>query len=255
MSLLKIILVVTIEAGALLFVSRLLFVSVISATANRRGKGPVVGFLRLPGNLVHEFSHCVGYLLGGYTVRRVVLCIFDRQGRGSCSPGRPWSPLAFPWLATGLAALMPLVAGSVLLYVLSQWLGIMQPPPIPQEGNHVLPAVWLHVLQTLEGLDWHHWHTWLFLYLALSIGAELAPSDVDLRYGLPALAAVAAGTWAFFFTTANTESLHQLGTAAELVLASALTGLSGILAFALIITTTAALVTVIPGMIIRALRV
>jgi hypothetical protein len=30
-------------------------------------------------------------------------------------------------------------------------------------------------------IDYHSWRTWAFLYLALSIGAELAPSDIDLR--------------------------------------------------------------------------
>ncbi|MEI6500064.1 MAG: hypothetical protein WCP21_03445, partial [Armatimonadota bacterium] len=100
------------EAALLLVLSRILFILVVSAFADRRGKGLVLGVLRLPGNFIHELSHAIGFLLCGYRIKRLLLCVFDREGRGFCTPGAAWSPFAFPQLAVGVAALMPLLLGS-----------------------------------------------------------------------------------------------------------------------------------------------
>lgn len=77
--------------GVLLFVlSRALFVWVLQALASRNPRargGWLVLLVRLPGNLVHEISHALGFLICGYRVRRLVPCIFDRAGGGACQPG------------------------------------------------------------------------------------------------------------------------------------------------------------------------
>ena len=50
--------------------SRVLFAWVLqSAWGAARWRRVVVGILRGPGNLLHETSHAVGYLLAGYRVR------------------------------------------------------------------------------------------------------------------------------------------------------------------------------------------
>ena len=89
-------------------------------------------------------------------------------------------------LATGLAAIMPLAVGAVALWGVSRLLGVPQDP-----DALVMTSDWRRLADVLLGLDYHSWRTWAFLYLALSIGAELAPSEIDLRASLPALAVVA----------------------------------------------------------------
>ncbi len=241
------------QALLLLLVSRLLFAGVLGALADRRGKGLWLAILRLPGNLVHELSHCLGFWLCGYRVQRVVLCIFDPRGRGSCHPGRPWSPVTLPWLAVGLAALMPLVTGSVLLVLAGLGLGVLDAPPeLGRDRN--LSAVVANAFALLGNLDWRQWQTYAFLYLALSIGAELAPSPTDLRHALPALLAALAGIGLFFFAAEHAPPL----TGAAVVASKALDALAGrisqIWTATLAMTTAVAVVLLLPGLMIRALR-
>lgn len=241
------------QAFLLLLVSRLLFSGVLEALADRRGKGLFLAILRLPGNLVHEFSHCLGFWLCGYRVRRVVLCIFDPRGRGSCHPGRPWSPVTLPWLAVGLAALMPLVIGSVVLVLAGMGLEVSQPPP--QVGHdHNLRATLASAFSLLDNLDWHQWQTYVFLYLALSIGAELAPSPTDLRHALPALLAVLAGIALFFLAAEYVPPLAGVAVLASGVLNTLAARVSQIWTATLAMTTAVAVVLLVPGLMIRALR-
>jgi hypothetical protein len=244
---------VALEAVLLLLLSRLLFSVVISSVADRRGKGWLLALLRLPGNLVHELSHCLGFWICGYRVQRVLLCIFDPKSRGSCTPGRPWSPVALPQLAVGLSALMPLLVGSLVLIVTARWLGITQLPAESHNG-HVLPEVWRQALALLHGLDVHRWQTWLFLYLALSIGAELAPSSTDLSYALPTVLALVAGIWLFFFGLQHAANLQGYRHALVLALDAGLVRLGSVLGLSLIVTAAATLVGLIPGLMLQALR-
>jgi len=186
LELIRQILLVAGEAALLYIASRLLFVWALESVAGRaRWRRFLLGILRGPGNILHEVSHAVGYVVAGYRVRRIVPFFIGREGRGRCQPGRPWSPLALPWLAAGVAGLMPLLTGALVLQGLSWWLGV---PADPELLGRV--ASWREFGDVLVGLDYHAWQTWVFLYLAMSVGAELAPSDVDFRRSLPALVVV-----------------------------------------------------------------
>lgn len=241
------------QALLLLIVSRVLFSGVLAALADRRGKGFWLAVLRLPGNLVHEYSHCLGFWLCGYRVQRVVLCIFDPRGRGSCQPGRPWSPVTLPWLAMGLAALMPLAVGSAVLVLAGQSLGVLHPPTDSGPGQY-LSTVLASAASLLEGLDWRQWQSYLFLYLALSIGAELAPSATDLRHALPALLAMLAGVWLFFFAADHAPGLDQAARVAGRLLSVSTFWIGQVWTATLVMTTAAAAMLLLPGLLIRALR-
>ncbi len=85
------------EAALLYIASRLVFIWALESVAGRSGlRRFLLGILRGPGNILHEVSHAVGYTVAGYRVRRVVPFFLDREGRGKCQPGKPWSPLALP---------------------------------------------------------------------------------------------------------------------------------------------------------------
>jgi len=149
----------------------------------------------------------IGFLIFGYRVKRLRLGVFDREGRGCCTPGAAWSPFAFPQLAVGLAALMPLLLGSVVLVTAAGLLGVGAPVDVGH--GSIIEGVWQQSLRLLHSLDWSRWQTYAFLYLALSIGAELSPSSTDLRYALPTVLILALGVWLFFFSLDHAQNLHH----------------------------------------------
>jgi hypothetical protein len=242
---------VAVEAILLLLLSRVLFTEVVSAFADHRGKGFWLAVLRLPGNFLHEVSHALGFLLCGYRVKRLLLCIFDREGRGSCTPGRAWSPITIPPLAIGMAALMPLVLGSLFLTLAARWLGVLQPQT---HAVLALPNAWGESFALLRSLNWHTWQTWVFLYLTLSIGAELAPSSADLRYGLPTLAGIMLSLWLGLFALHHAQNLRAFEGTVTTGIISMLGSAGSVLGCALVVTTAAAIVTLLPGMAAKALR-
>jgi hypothetical protein len=245
---------VVVKALLLFLLSRLLFVGVVSSLADRRGKGFLLGLLRLPGNFVHELSHALGFWACGYRVQQIRLSVFDPKGRGSCQPGRAWSPITVPWLAIGLASLMPLVLGSLLLIFAARWLQVLPDIKSSLPPHHLISGLWQEVRLLLLGLDWHRWQTYAFLYLALSLGAELSPSSVDLRYGVPALLGLTAGMWLFFFAAEAAPGLHETGRVASVSVIHACRWLGSVLTLALTVTAAITVITLLPGLIIRAVR-
>ena len=248
--------IVVAEAIVLYMLSRLLFSWVLQSVASRnprRRGGRLVQLLRLPGNLIHELSHAAGYLLFGYTVRRVILCIFDPRGRGSCQPGRRWSPLALPWLATGAAAIAPLLVGSLALRGVAQMLSVeLQVAPSAQSSIGTLLVD--NIGANLRLLDFHTWQTYLFLYLAFSIGSELSPSRADLERSVPALLAGGAVLIALLLAlmrVAPDVPVHRFITTHIHAL---LSSLQALLDFGILTTALAAAVTVIPALLIRGIR-
>ena len=185
--------IVAAQAVLLYLVSRRLLLGFVVGTLASRGRGwlgrLLVNLLRLPGNLLHELSHAAAYFVAGYTIRDLGTCLTDRSGRGYCQPGEPWSALHWMPLAAALASVAPLFVGACVLWAVAWSLNIDLPATdvtsegVLSVGQHVAGDVWSFLSQ----LDWQAPQTYLFWYLALSIGAELAPSDVDLRRGGPVL--------------------------------------------------------------------
>jgi len=247
---------VAVQGVVLFLLSRGLFAWALEALASRRnvrGGGWLVRVVRLPGNLVHEISHAVGFLISGYRVRRIIPCIFDKNGTGACQPGEKWLPIALPWLAAGIAALAPLLVGALVLYGVARFLNIpLNHAPVAAEApaRSLLRALY----DGLVSLDYGAPTTWLFLYLAFSIGAELAPSSTDVVLGIPALLALGA------LTAAVVLGVYQLPAEAplrELVVREAgrgLAWLSRIFGFAIITTGAAAVITFLPASLLRAIR-
>ncbi len=246
--------IVLAEAAGLYVLSRLLFVWVLQSMASRAHRGGrLLQWLRLPGNLVHELSHALGYLVCGYTVRRMVPCIFDRQGRGSCQPGRPWSPLALPWLASGIAAVSPLLVGTLALRGVAQALGIHLHAASVADctlATLLVDNIWAN----LSALNYHHWHTYLFLYLAFSIGSELSPSEVDVRRSLPMLLIGAVSTAALIIALTRLPAQAPVVDFLMTHVQAGLSSLQALLDFGIVTTALVAAIAIVPATIIRALR-
>ncbi|MDI9585128.1 MAG: hypothetical protein QM473_12975 [Acidobacteriota bacterium] len=243
------------QVVALYSLSRILFVWVLQATVTRGQKGGwIINALRLPGNTIHELGHAIGYRLCGYRVKEVVSCLGDPEGRGKCVPGEAWCPLAVPWIATSAAAVFPLLFGTAILWALAEVLGIPLRHGGIQAQDGPLLYLWDSIREALIALDFGSWRTVVFLYLAFSIGAELAPSQSDLRQGMGPLLAMAgivgivalwlglvhpdAPVWRLFF--------HGATRALEL--------LSPLLVFGIITTGVAAVLLVPLAVVVRGMR-
>lgn len=243
--------------GMVLFLlSRGLFAWALEALASSgsvRGGGWLVRVVRLPGNLVHEISHAVGFLVCGYRVRRIIPCIFDKNGTGACQPGEKWLPIALPWLAAGVAALAPLLVGAMVLYGTARFLNI----PL---GNVTVAAddPARSMLRALYGgltaLDYRLPATWLFLYLAFTIGAELAPSSTDVALGIPTLLALGALTAAVVLGAYQLPAEAPLREAVVREVGRALAWLSRIFGFAIVTTAAAVVITFLPASLVRVIR-
>lgn len=227
LELIRRVLLVAGEAAFLYGISRLLFEWVLRGAWGRApARRLLVSILRAPGNLLHESSHALGYLIGGYSVSRLVPAFVDPDGRGYCRPGRPWAPWAVPWLATGVAALLPLFIGAAALWGVSRALGVPDDP-----AALAMTTDWRRLLDVLLGLDYGAWQTWLFLYLALSIGAELAPSDIDLKASLPALAVATVVTIGGILLIWELDALAPWRPAVDIYMGWALSWAASILDF------------------------
>lgn len=254
-ALLKMILLVAAEAFGIYCLSRILFVWVLQAVATRsHGGGWFVKLLRLPGNLVHELSHALGYLLSGFRVKKLVPCVLDPDGRGLCQPGARWHELASPWFATGVAAVMPLLLGPVFLRGAAILLNFPL-ARIPASGPQGVGALlWQVLRQTLLSLDGHDWRTYLFLYLGFSVGAEMAPSDIDFRRSIAPLAvtALVVGSLSAWLGYLHPESPVWAWYSAHLF--AALNWLFSLLAFAFLATALVTGITVLPALAWRGFR-
>jgi hypothetical protein len=251
----EMVLLVALEAFLLFALSRLLFACVLRSLAGRaRGGGGLIRWLRLPGNLVHEVSHAAGYLLCGFRVKRLETTVSDPEGRGLCEPGAPWAAAAIPWLATGAAAVLPLVFGALFLRGLAMLLGVRF-----VNGGHGLEggAVGLLVAtirETLHRMDLLDWRAWVFLYLGFSVGAELAPSASDFRRCVAPLTATAVVLAGMTFYLGLGHAASPAWQWYSRTLAGALQWLFSLLGFAVLTTALVAAVTVLPGLAWRALK-
>ena len=162
--------------------------------------GPFYTLLRFPGNLVHESSHALAFLLAGFGVAEFRSCLGDPARRGYVRAGGPWAPWAHPGVAALMAGPAPLFAGSLVLHLLADWTSMPPllagevvpgwPPDLPLLATAATPA-----LKMALDLPWGPVPLLVFLLLALSVGAEMAPSGEDMaQVVLPFLGLVAGLT-------------------------------------------------------------
>ncbi len=157
-----------------------------------------------PGVVVHELSHLLGALLTFTKVTGFSLLPVKPgptgQVLGSVIHKATGNPVTLI-----LISLFPFLGGSFILWVLA----ILLIPGMPLEapallinsaenflalGINYFIAWWGFVILFWQALIFSSWQTWLFLYLAIAIGAHLAPSNQDLgntSAGLTALSLLA----------------------------------------------------------------
>jgi len=224
--------IVAAQTVLLYLISRRLLLGLVLGTLASHARGwlgrALINILRLPGNLLHELSHAAGYIVSGYTIRDLGTCLSDSEGRGYCEPGKPWSPVHWMPLAAAIAAAAPLFVGALALRVVAYSLEVDLPAAdVASEG---LASAAEHIIADirhfLTDMDWGSWQTYVFWYFALSIGTELAPSDVDIRKG-GLVIALLAGVLVLTIYAVPHASIHpELGEAFYKALRYVLSSLS-----------------------------
>jgi len=171
--------IVIVQTMVLFWLSRWLLLGYVlrtlaSHSSGRHGRR-LISLLRLPGNLLHEASHAAAYLLSGYRISAFATCFSDPEQRGYVEAGRPWSPLHWGPLSAALSCAAPIVVGALTIRGLASALGVPLPAAdVTAEGvQPVVARTVADVYALLMHLDWSAWQTYVFWYLAFTIGAEL----------------------------------------------------------------------------------
>lgn len=177
----------------MVLLSRLLFVAGFRLIGNppSPARQQVWHVFRLLGNLVHEASHAVVLCVAGYRVVAIKLSIQDSRGRGEVLAQGRWHRLVCPAVGWAAASLAPVVGGVAAIALLMRLMGVnfaWTPNEAATVGEQLVGR-WVAVLREV---NFSSWQGWIFVLALLSIGAELAPSDRDLRGALPALVVLGA---------------------------------------------------------------
>lgn len=145
---------------------------------------PLFYLLILPGTVIHELSHLAACVISRVRVYEVHL--FDPQPNGvvgqvvyeRCDPVR-----------RNLIAFAPFLGGSLTLYLVTllafAGTGVSDLTRVPVRGEDLWGSLGLMlgaVLSTIASADPGKVTTWLFFYLAFSVGYGIAPSRTDLSH-------------------------------------------------------------------------
>lgn len=146
---------------------------------------PLFYLFIMPGTVVHEASHLIACLLTGVRVRSFQLFAPQQNGVvGWVNHDRA------DIVRRNLIALAPFLGGSLVLYLLTRlaFPGVGLSPDqwaaAPGDVGGVLGALLSSVGEALGSIDLGNLATWLFLYLAFSLGYGIAPSRHDLSPSL-----------------------------------------------------------------------
>ncbi len=156
----------------------------ISIMAGFRKGRYIFRFLTLPGVIVHELSHAAGFILTGYKIEKISFGLKNPDEGAYVKPAGRYMPFTIPFIADMITSFAPPVAGSLILILLLKWLGLMPTVSMNSvEGmlTSFINAIWY----IIKNADYFSLKTYVALFLAMSIGAELAPSRVDLRHAVP----------------------------------------------------------------------
>ncbi len=114
-----------------------------------------------------------------------------------------------PFIGNAAISVAPLIGCPAILLLISRYFGIhFDFPPgsfdILMETRFLLEGT----LSFITGLDYLNWKTYVFLYLALTLGAGAAPSKTDIFSILPGLIIIVAAIYALNYFSINILYLY-----------------------------------------------
>lgn len=144
--------------------------------------------LLAPGVVVHELSHAVGCLLVGANIQEIKLFSPKGDTLGYVTHSKPKVPV----IGQIIISIAPLIGCCLFLYLIA--LATNFPTDFDYTIDLSEKVAFTEVFQIIKdgidviiNADFKSWETWVFLYLALSLSASIAPSSKDFFNMLPGI--------------------------------------------------------------------
>jgi hypothetical protein len=162
--------------------------------------------LMLPGTIIHESSHAlVALLMGARITKFGVIPSGDTLGHVEYTSPK------IPYIGNAAISIAPLIGCPALLLLISGYFGVhIDFPP----GSFDILAQTRFLIEGtfyfITGLDYLNWKTYVFFYLALTLGAGAAPSKTDINNMLPGLIIIVVVIYLLNYFDFNIIYLYNL---------------------------------------------
>ncbi len=162
--------------------------------------------LMLPGTIIHEFSHAVVALLMGARITN-----FSVMPSGNTLGHIEHTAPKIPLIGNAAISVAPLIGCPAILLLISSYFGVhFNPPPGSFDILIETRFVFDGTLSFITSLDYLNWKTYVFLYLALILGAGAAPSKTDIISMLPGLISIVVAVYALNYFGINILYLYNV---------------------------------------------
>ena len=162
--------------------------------------------LMLPGTIAHETCHAVVALLMGARITE-----FSVIPSGDTLGHVEYTNPKIPIIGNTAISIAPLIGCPAILLIIGRSLGMHF--DFPQASFDILTGsryLLDGTLSFITGLDYMNWKTYIFLYLALTLGAGAAPSKTDIIIMLPGLIVIIAAIFALNYFGVDMQYLYIL---------------------------------------------
>ncbi|HMB46305.1 MAG TPA: M50 family metallopeptidase [Candidatus Methanoperedens sp.] len=192
--------IITLQAIALYLISQYLHRSLSFASRT------LYIVLMLPGTIAHETCHAVVALLMGARITK-----FSIIPSGDTLGHVEYTSPKIPLIGNVAISIAPLIGCPAILLLISGYFGVhFDFPPASFDifaGSRFLLD---GTLSFITGLDYLNWKTYVFLYLALTLGAGAAPSKTDIISMLPGLIVIVAAVYSLNYFGVNIQYLYNV---------------------------------------------
>ncbi len=161
--------------------------------------------LMLPGTIAHETCHAITALLMGSRITDFsVIPSGDTLGHVELTSPK------IPIIGNAAISIAPMMGCPAILLLIGSFLGLhfdIAPTSFDiVEGSHFLLY---GTYSFITGLDYLSWKTYVFLYLAMTLGAGAAPSKIDIINLLPGLVIIVAVIYALNYFGVHIQYLYN----------------------------------------------
>jgi len=162
--------------------------------------------LMLPGTIAHATCHAVVALLMGARITE-----FSVIPSGDTLGHVEYTNPKIPIIGNTAISIAPLIGCPAILLLMGCYFGVYF--DFPQTSFDILAGSRFLLDGTLSfitGLDYMNWKTYVFLYLAMTLGAGAAPSKTDIISMLPGLIVIIAAIFALNYFGVNVQYLYNV---------------------------------------------
>jgi hypothetical protein len=162
--------------------------------------------LMLPGTIAHETCHAVVALLMGARITK-----FSVIPSGDALGHVEYTNPKIPVIGNTAISIAPIIGCPAILLLIGRYFEVHF--DFPQASFDILAGSRFLLdgtLSFINGLDYLNWKTYVFLYLALTLGAGAAPSKTDIISMLPGLIIIIAAIYSLNYFGVNIQYLYNI---------------------------------------------